>query len=228
MILLSVDTTTPWSSVAVLRDGAVQAEHRLREDGGHSRTLFVAIEHLTRALGLAPSEIDAYAVAVGPGSFTGVRIGVSAVQGLALGSSRPCLGFTSLHGLAAKLQGSAAAAIVPMIDAYRDQVYGAVYESDLRLRVEPVAADPEALLAQAGDGPVTVVGDGAMRYRDRIAAARPDAVFADRSPFIAAALGRVAYAALAAGQGGPAASLRPLYLRAPDIGRPNTPLAAPA
>jgi tRNA threonylcarbamoyladenosine biosynthesis protein TsaB len=225
MNILSIDTTTPWSSVAVLRDGEVCAEHRLREDGGHARTVFVAIEHLIRALGLAPSDIDAYAVAVGPGSFTGVRIGISTVQGLALGSSRPCLGLTSLVGLAAKLQGTGASSLVPMIDAYREQVYGAVYDGSLHPRVEPAAADPETLLARL-EGPVAVLGDGALRYRARIEAVRPDALFVARTPFIAAALGRVAHPRLLAGQGVPAAGLVPLYLRAPDIGRPR-PLAAP-
>jgi tRNA threonylcarbamoyladenosine biosynthesis protein TsaB len=225
MNILSIDTTTPWSSVAVLRDGEVLAEHRLRQDGGHARTTFVAVEHLTSALGLVPGDIDAFVVAVGPGSFTGVRIGVSAVQGLALGSSRPCLGLTSLVGLAAKLQGGGARTLVPMIDAYRDQVYGAVYDEGLQVRVEPTASDPEALLAGI-EGPVAVLGDGALRYRARIEAARPDALFVPRSPFIAAALGRVAHPRLLAGQGVSPAALQPLYLRAPDIGR-SRPLAAP-
>jgi tRNA threonylcarbamoyladenosine biosynthesis protein TsaB len=224
MNLLSIDTTTPWFSVAVLRDGEVRAEHRLCEDGGHSRALFVAIEHLMRALALAPTDIDAYVVAVGPGSFTGVRIGVAGVQGLALGSSRPCLGLTSLLGLAAKLRGTGAVTLVPMIDAYRDQVYGAVYDRELRPQVEPVAIDPEALLAQT-TGPIAVLGDGARRYRERILAARPDAVFGERSLFLAAALGQVAYPRLAAGEGIAASALLPLYLRAPDIGRSRSLLA---
>jgi tRNA threonylcarbamoyladenosine biosynthesis protein TsaB len=226
MHILSIDTTTPWSSVAVLRDGEVLAEHRLREDGGHSRTIFVAIDHLTRALGLAPMDVDAYVVAVGPGSFTGVRIGVAAVQGLALGSSRPCLGITSLVGLAAKLRGHAPT-LVPMIDAYRDQVYAAVYDGELREQAPPAAVDPEALLSAVG-GAVAFLGDGAVRYRERIGAACPDAVFPDRSLFTAAVLGRLAYPRLAAGEGVPASAVLPLYLRAPDIGRSRSLLAPQA
>ena len=92
-----------------------------------------------------------------------------------------------------------------MIDAYRDQVYGAVYDEGLQPRVEPVALDPEALLAGL-EGPVAVVGDGAQRYRARIEAACPEALFVARSPFIAAVLGRLAYPRLLAGQGVAAAA----------------------
>src|SRR5262245_26551792 len=82
MNILSVDTTTPWGSVALLRDGDVTGEVRLYEETGHSRALFLSIDHLTRAQGLAATDIDAFVAAIGPGSFTGVRVGVSAVQGL--------------------------------------------------------------------------------------------------------------------------------------------------
>ena len=75
MWILSVDTTTPWASVALLQDADVRGEVRLHEET-HSRTLFGAIEHLMNAAELRPSDVDGYVAAVGPGSFTGVRVGV--------------------------------------------------------------------------------------------------------------------------------------------------------
>src|SRR5688572_11244741 len=100
MHLLAIDTTTRWGSVALLRDGEVRGEVRFVEDGGgHSRTVLPAVELLLRAAGLAPPDVEAYAVALGPGSFTGVRVGISTVQGLVLGSGRPALGLSSLEGL---------------------------------------------------------------------------------------------------------------------------------
>lgn len=215
MNILSIDTTTPWGSVAVLRDGAVVAEQRLYEEKGHSRGLFVAVDFLTRAAGIAVADVDAFVAAVGPGSFTGVRVGVSAVQGLALAAARPCLGLSTLLGLAAKMCGSAAV-LVPLIDGYRDQVYGAAYDAELRPLIDPVAAPLGDLLARLS-GPAAFLGSGAAQHRDAIAQAYPGAVFPSCSSFIAGILGRLAYPRFLAGEGGPAASLSPLYLRAPDI-----------
>jgi tRNA threonylcarbamoyladenosine biosynthesis protein TsaB len=224
MHLLAIDTTTRRASVALLQDDEVRGEIRLLEDGGHSPTVLPAVEMLLNAAGRRPVDVDAYAVAVGPGSFTGVRVGISTVQGLALGSGRPVVGLSSLEGLAARLQGSAPI-LGPVMDAYRDQVYAAVYDADLKPRREPASLAPDAWLADLPTG-AAVLGDGATRYRDLIRERRPDVIVSDRSLFLAATLGRLARARLARGEGIEAAVLRPLYLRAPDIGRPR-PLTAP-
>jgi tRNA threonylcarbamoyladenosine biosynthesis protein TsaB len=224
MWLLAVDTTTPWGSVAVLRDGSVEAELRLHEET-HSRSLFGAVAHLLRGVGLGPKGLDAFAVAVGPGSFTGVRVGVSTVQGLALGSGRPALGLSSLLGLAGKMQGRAKW-LVPMVDAYRGQVFAAVYDSDLRVRREGEAVAPEVVLPGLEGGSIAFLGDGVVRHRDMLKATRPDAIFCDRSFFLASTLGQLAFPRLARGEGGPPSALRPLYLRPPDI-RVSSPRQVP-
>jgi tRNA threonylcarbamoyladenosine biosynthesis protein TsaB len=224
MRILSIDTTSPWGSVALVRDAEVLGEVRLREET-HSQAVFVAIDLLLRMLGLAPLDVDAYAVATGPGSFTGVRVGVSAVQGLALASERPCLGLTSLQGLAAKMRHEAAL-LVPMVDAYREQVYAAVYDPQLSLRQEPHVADPDVLAAAMPEG-AAFLGDGSLRYRERILAACPGALFPERSLFLAAILGCIAAPRLAAGEGFSASELRPFYLRPPTIGKARVVPAAP-
>jgi tRNA threonylcarbamoyl adenosine modification protein YeaZ len=223
MRLLSVDTTTACGSVALLEDTEVAGEVRLREEF-HSRTLFGAIQYLLGTLGVRPAGVDAYVVAVGPGSFTGVRVGLSTVQGLGLASGKPCLGLSSLLGLAAQMRGTAEV-LVPIMDAYRDQVFAAVYDSDLTVQREPAAVDLGALLAELPARSVAFLGDGATRYRERLLQARPDAVFPERSFFLAGALGRLAAPCLAKGEGVAAGALRPLYLRTPDI-RPSRPLLA--
>jgi tRNA threonylcarbamoyladenosine biosynthesis protein TsaB len=223
MHVLAVDTTSRWSSVALIQDGEVCGEMRLREEGGgHSTTLVPAIESLLKGLGRRPSDIDAFAVALGPGSFTGVRVGISTVQGLALGSGRPVVGMTSLEILAAKMQG-ASEALAPMVDAYRDQVFIAVFDAQLRVQVAPAALAPEAAVDALPQG-AALLGDGARRYQELIAARRPDVRFPDRSLFLAATLGRLAGPKLARGESSDAAALRPVYLRAPDI-RPARPQA---
>ena len=223
MNLLAVDTTSRYSSVALLTDGELRGEIRLVETGAPSRRLFPAIESLLNLAGVRAMDVDAYAAAVGPGSFTGVRVGISTVQGLALGSGRPVLGLTSLEALAGCMRG-AADTLVAMVDAYREQVYVAVYDGDLRERAAPMAVTPQAWMAEA-PASAAFLGDGALKYRETIRSLRPDAVFPDKSLFLAATVGRLAFPRLARGEGGDASTLRPVYLRAPDI-RPS-PEAAP-
>jgi len=223
MNLLAVDTTSRFSSVALLTDGELRSETRLVEGGAPSRNLFPAIESVLKLAGMQPADVDAYAAAVGPGSFTGVRVGISTVQGLALASGRPVLGLTSLEALAGRMRG-AADTLVAMVDAYREQVYVAVYDADLQELVAPMAASPQGWIAKA-PASAAFLGDGALKYAETIRALRPDAVFPDKSLFLAATVGRLAFPKLARGEGGDASTLRPVYLRAPDI-RPS-PEAAP-
>src|SRR5262245_33700008 len=121
MKVLAVDTTTERESVALVAAGVVLCEVRLRTADSHSRRLLPAIEFLLSAAGVAPGDVEGYAVTRGPGSFTGLRVGLSTVQGLALAGSRPCLGLSSLDVLAARIRGTAPA-LVAWVDAYRGEV----------------------------------------------------------------------------------------------------------
>lgn len=218
MRILAVDTTTERESVAVVDQGRVRAEVRLCAVEGHSRVLLPAAAFLLGSLGLSPRDIEGYAVAAGPGSFTGLRVGISTVQGLALASSRLCLGLSALDVLAARIAGSADC-LAAVMDAYRGQVFGAVYDRDGRAQGPPVAEGPEAFVERLPAVPA-LIGDGADRYREQILARRPQALFPRRSLFLAGTLGLLAEPRLAAGEGISPASLRPLYLREADV-RPS-------
>jgi tRNA threonylcarbamoyladenosine biosynthesis protein TsaB len=220
MKVLAVDTTSERESVALADDLVVLAEARVRAHG-HSRQLLPAIEFVLRASGIDAASIEGYAVTVGPGSFTGVRVGLSTVQGLALASGRPCLGVSTLDVLAAAVKGEAPT-LVPMVDAARaGQVFAAVYDTEARPREDPQSVAAESIAGRVS-GPVAVVGDGAERYRSEIVARRPDVLFPRRSLYLAAVLARLAAPRLAAGEGTAPGALRPLYLRAADI-RPSGP-----
>jgi tRNA threonylcarbamoyladenosine biosynthesis protein TsaB len=201
--------------VAVLRSGELLGEVRLLVPDGHSARLLPAIEFLLRGLGLSVAEVEGYAVAAGPGSFTGIRVGLSTVQGLALGSGRPCLGLSTLDALAAKAEG-AAPAIVAMIDAYRGEVYARRYDGAGRPLGPAAAVRPERLLEEAPDD-AGFVGDGALAYAELIRRRRPRASFPRRSLFLAGALGRLAEPRLLAGESGGPEALRPIYLREADV-----------
>jgi tRNA threonylcarbamoyladenosine biosynthesis protein TsaB len=217
--VLAVDTTTARESVALAETGEVRGEVRLSPVDGHSRHLLPAVAFLLEGLGIAPADVDGYAVAAGPGSFTGLRVGIGTVQGLALAADRPCAAISALDVLAARAAGTADR-IVALMEAYRGEVFGAIYDGLGRPLGEPQAAPLAALLAQVPDG-AAFIGDGADRYRSTIAAARPAAVFPRRSLFLAGTLALMGEAVLAAGRGVPARDLRPLYLREASIRKPG-------
>ena len=206
-----MDTTTDRGSVAVVEGGAVLGEIRLQAGMGHSRRLLPAVDFLLRGLGLAPEAVEGYAVTAGPGSFTGLRVGLASVQGMALASGKPCLALSTLDVLAARIAG-AAPTLVAVMDAHRGEVYAAAYDAQARPRGEPVTAAPDRAFGGIPAG-AAFIGNGAERYREAIVAAVPDAAFPARSAFLAGTLGRIAEPLLAAGRGVGASELRPLYLR---------------
>ena len=219
MLILAVDTSSERQSVALVEAGTVRAELRLRGVDTHSRRLLPSVAFLLETLGLAPAAVEAYAVSVGPGAFTGLRVGISTVQGLALASGRPCLGLSALDVLAARIAG-AAPVLAVMIEAYRGEVYGALYDAEARPLSAGAALPPGEFLARVPDGPVAFIGEGARRHRELVVAQRPEARFPRRSLYLAGTLGRMAEPRLAAGQGVPPEALRPLYLREAQIGKP--------
>jgi tRNA threonylcarbamoyladenosine biosynthesis protein TsaB len=219
VLILAVDTTTERQSVAVVESGSVRAEVRLRAVDTHSTRLLPAAAFLLDSLGLAPSAIDGYAVAAGPGAFTGLRVGISTVQGLALAAGKPALGLSALDVLAARITGEAPM-LAAMAQAYRGHVFGALYDAEAHPVSSAAAEPPEAFLARIPPGPVAFIGDGAWAHRDLIRERRSEAIFPRRSLFLAGTLGILAEPRLAAGEGVPAAALRPLYLREAHIGPP--------
>jgi tRNA threonylcarbamoyladenosine biosynthesis protein TsaB len=212
VLVLAVDTTTERESVAVVAGGEVRAEIRLRRADVHSRRLMPAIVAVLDAAAVRPSDVEGYAVTVGPGSFTGLRVGISTVQGLALAAGRPCLGVSVLDVLAARIEGTAPALAV-MTEAHRGEVFGGLYDAQARPLGAPSAEAPEAFLERVPEGPVAFIGDAALRCRALVQARRPEAVFPRRGLFVAGTLGRLAEPRLASGQGVAPAELRPLYLR---------------
>jgi tRNA threonylcarbamoyladenosine biosynthesis protein TsaB len=212
MKVLAVDTTSSLGSVALVDGATIRGEEHLTGADTHSLHLLPAIERLLEASGLHPAGVDAFAVAVGPGSFTGLRVGLSTVQGLALAAGRPCLGASVLDVLASGSQG----ATVALREAFRGEVYWAEYDQEGRTTGRPRVGPLADVLAQAPPD-ASFVGDAAASHRAAIAARFPRARFPAFAPFLAAALGLWAEPRLCAGLGGGPESLRPLYVRGADI-----------
>jgi len=128
MLILAVDTSAKVSSVSILKDGKLAAITTLNTGNTHSETLLVSVKSLLEQSSVKVSDIDLFAVTNGPGSFTGIRIGVSLVKGLAFGHKK-CVGVSTLEALAQNLI-DRNAIICPVMDARRDQVYNAIFKAE--------------------------------------------------------------------------------------------------
>lgn len=198
LTILSIDTTTRAGSVAVLRGDVILAElvgdplvkHGQRLPGDLKRVLDMAGEALRN--------VALYAVAVGPGSFTGLRVGIATMQGLAMASGARIVPVSTLEALA--LAGVNATRLVgAWMDAQRGEVYATLYAPDGQdVRMPAVPARPEVVLdawAQAiGAHDVVFIGDGAVRYRDVIEATMGERASVMPPPPLAGLIGRIAAA----------------------------------
>jgi tRNA threonylcarbamoyladenosine biosynthesis protein TsaB len=216
MRILAIDTALPAVSACVLDHDAPEpiASETLPMERGHAEALLPLIERVVTAAGGGFSSIDRVAVTVGPGSFTGIRIGLAAGQAIALATNAQIVGVSTLAALAAPLilepfDGVVAAAI----DARHGQVYVTAYGSDGRTLLSPRRAGAREALQALGAGPLRLIGSGAGPLAQEARSARLPVEFAleRAAPDIAfvARLGLVAIPETA-----PA---RPLYLKAPDV-----------
>ena len=218
MLILAVDTTTPGGSVALLEDETLLGEANVESPATHSARLFRSIDFLLGALGKDIKDVDAFAVAAGPGSFTGIRIGVGAVKSLAFASGKPVAPVSTLLALASKLAAEGAPLVCPLLDAKKEEIYAGLFEAGERGLVELIpqgAYDPEAFFARLpAQGLIAFAGSGLAAYKAKLlphVGAR--ARFPERSPFIAAEIGRIGAGLIRAGKGIDAAALEPLYFR---------------
>ena len=224
MNILAVDTSGPVAGVAVLSQGQIVYEGAAVNRMTHSVNLMPMIDEALTRSGLPMEEIGLFAAVTGPGSFTGVRIGVSAVKGMAHGAGKPCLGIDALEALAA---GAGIGVICPIQDARAGQVYGAVFSADMpplrRLQNEAAKLPnfvEHVLAVCETDEKLYFVGDGVPVYRREL-----EALLGSRACFLPAHLSFLRPAAVAvlaeayAGQAGDYLALQPQYLRAPQAER---------
>lgn len=165
MNILAIDSSAVAASAALVRDGKLLGEFFIHTRLTHSQTLMPMIDDLLRCTQVPIQDVDLYAVSAGPGSFTGIRIGIATVKGLAMPEDKPCVGVSTLEAIAGNLS-HLDGTICAVMDARCGQVYNAVFraESCRLTRLTPDRAISVELLAEElkKDGnPVHLVGDGA-------------------------------------------------------------------
>ncbi len=226
MRALALDTTTASGSVAIVDDSGVLIEQIGDPARTHAERLPADILQAIDHAGLGIADIDLFAIAAGPGTFTGLRIGIAMIQGLALVSGKRVVPVSALRALAvaASREEPAGRIIGAWMDARRRDVFSALFrrtdrspfESDGLIEVEGAAVgDPSATLTrweQAGNMPDVLVGDGAIVYAHAIP---PDVSTLEQLP-LAGVIGQIAISRAAAGDTVAPAGVQPLYIRRPD------------
>ena len=174
MRILAFDSCGKTASVAVYEDGRVAGEIYIDTKQTHSATLLPSADWLLQTLGLKASDVDFVAATVGPGSFTGVRIGMSAAKGIAFGAGAKCIGVSSLYAAAYAVKDCEG-----LVCAVMDARCGQVYNADFRVdngRIERVCEDRalaiDELIAEVrGEKRIFLIGDGALLCKERFGAA---------------------------------------------------------
>ena len=216
MLILALESSALTASVAICDGDRLLGEYTVNNGNTHSETLLPMTEALLRDLRLSVSDIDLFAVSAGPGSFTGIRIGVSTLKGLAFGSKKPCIGVSTLEAMAYNLY-IPNGLICPVMNARRKQVYTALFrESNGRMeRLMPDSAisveELDRILATY-DEPVYFVGDGYDLAVENITHAHGNTPNRLRHQS-AASVAKAAYLAYSEGSYVSDGDVKPIYLR---------------
>jgi len=223
--ILAFDTATPVGSAALVDEERTIVGRYFDIGLQHSQRLFIEIEQTLDIAGVAIQEVEAIAISIGPGSFTGLRIGLSAAKGFCLAADRPLIVVPTLTALAARLP-FARQPVCAMLDARKGEVYTALFDNSTgwpRALDKLRAVTPELLIEGRAGEPTIYTGDGALAYRALIVASGQQALMAP--PHCArpeaGTIGHLALSMLRADptcalQGAEMAAVEPLYLREPD------------
>ncbi len=220
-MLLAIDTSTRNAGVALAREGQVVSARSWRSAVNHTAELMPAVAHVLEGAGLSVNDLDGIAVALGPGGFSALRVGMSVAKGLALASGRPLVGIGTLDAEAQPFLQSGLP-VCALLDAGRSEVSSGYFGADgLRLREDRICAPPELLEEVAG--PLLFCGEGTAAHGEIIRERMGDqALVVGHSPAARLwALAALGHGRLEAGETDNVATLQPYYLRMPSIGGPK-------
>lgn len=221
MKILSLDTSGSPASVAVLEEGIILGEYTVNHKKTHSQIIMPLIDNLLKTLELHPEDIDVFSVAIGPGSFTGLRIGIATIKGIAQSLNKPVIGVPTLDGLAFNLP-FFEGLICPIMDARNDNVYTAVYSLDhnynLSMHTDYLALHIDELIKLLIEMKKTVlfVGDAVLKFKPLIEKKLENlAIFAPKHLLFqkASSIGFAGYKKAISGELHSYIDLVPLYLR---------------
>jgi tRNA threonylcarbamoyladenosine biosynthesis protein TsaB len=217
MYILGIETSTTTGSVAVVSEDGVVAQYSLNIEVTHSERLMSTVDRVLRDTGLMIADMDGYAVAIGPGSFTGLRIGLAAVKGLALVTGKPVAVVPTLQALAWNLP-YAAYPVCPMLDARKNEVYAATYRFEGATLVHVMAEAVLSLsrLSERISGTTIFTGEASHLFRKEVMDQFGDrALFAPLSAILpsAATVAEIGLDMIKSGKQADVDSVTPMYIR---------------
>ena len=218
MYLLAMDTATNNGGVALSRDDEVIGLVWLKTPRHYSEKIIHAVDSLLGQLDLEMGQIDCFAVTTGPGSFTGLRIGLATVKAFAQGLGKRVVGVSTLEALAYRFR-HLHGRVAPMMDAQRQQVFAAVYEmvgTQIEVSSPEQVAVPGEWLRSLPPGDCLFVGDALHLYKDMVLTLHPEARLLETHNRLLEALCQLAYARFVEGKTLSAAELRANYVRPSD------------
>lgn len=219
MYLLAIDSATNSGGVALTRNSEIIGLVMLKAPLRYQESLLECVDLLLQKHSLSIRQVDCFAAAAGPGSFTGLRIGLATVKGFCQGLGKPAVGLSTLASLAWRFR-HVSQQVAPMMDARRQQVYGALYrvssEEPEPIRQETVLP-PAEWLRRLPNRPGLLVGDGAQMYRQTIAALQPEAQVLSTDNCILSELCQLAYHRFLSGRVVAAGDLKGNYIRPSDV-----------
>jgi tRNA threonylcarbamoyladenosine biosynthesis protein TsaB len=187
-LILNIETATTVCSVALAQDGVLLALEETSEKNSHSAVVTILIDKVMKDAGKALSDLDAVAVSMGPGSYTGLRIGTATAKGLCYSLEKPLIGVSTLQAIAVPLPPSpspkgAGAVYCPMLDARRMEVYCALYNEKLEEVMAPAAMiiTEDSFAEILKDRTIVFAGEGAAKCKS-VLVHQPNAIFADDAP----------------------------------------------
>ncbi len=219
MHILAVDTSGGVCSAAVLRDNKLLSETYMNDKRTHSETIGPMVDFSLSCANIDINEVDLFACASGPGSFTGLRIGIGMIKAFAHASQKPAFGVNTLDALAINVLG-ADKIICPVIDARRGEVYTAIYENGNRIS-DYRAVPLQDVLSELKGRQTLFLGDATIVHKEKILSADPAFEIAHKGIVLqrAGSVGFAAYALYQTGNHQDAYSLEPFYLRATQAER---------
>lgn len=219
MLILSVDSSSSTATCSLIEENQILAEINLNSKRQHSVVLMDLVDELLNYYDLKINDIDAFAISEGPGSFTGLRIGMATIKGLAFSTNKPCIAISSLDTLAHNVI-SFDGIICPIIDALRDNVYTNMYKN-IEGVLTPLSNDDclsiDELITtlKEKNEKVIFVGDGVPKHKEKLLAEVPNSVIGSLNTLYpkASSLGELAMIRLQAGQTNAINEFNPIYLR---------------
>ncbi len=170
MIILAIDTSSPVASVALMKDGALLGEYIINNGKTHSQIAVPLISDMLEKLGMGIDEVDVFAASLGPGSFTGLRIGVATAKAFAQAGDKKIIGVSALEALSANVPCAENVYICPIMDARRGNVYNAVYKNGKTIRSDRLINLDDVLTELTGEKTV-FIGDAVAKFKDKLRSA---------------------------------------------------------